>query len=62
MKKNLAAGEPPADEETGVVGIVVQNGAREPARPHLAFSWGPEVLPAPSLPFRRLAALAARAA
>jgi hypothetical protein len=62
MRKNESAGELPADDETAAVGIVVQSGAQAPARPQLAFVWGPEVLPAPSLPFRRLAALTARAA
>jgi hypothetical protein len=42
------------DDDTGAVGIVVQGArltAREPST--LAFVWGREVNPAPSLPFGR---------
>lgn len=40
-------------ERAEPVGIVVQDGPQQASRPHLAFVWGPEVLPAPSLPFGR---------
>jgi hypothetical protein len=58
--EDFNAGDLPADG-TDAVGIVVR-GSFPAAHPHLAFSWGPEVHPAPSLPFRRLKALEARAA
>ena len=46
------AADLPADESE-IVGIVVQGVPHAPARPHLAFVWGPEPVPAPSLPFGR---------
>lgn len=47
------AGDAPAEDMTTAVGIVVQDGTASHSRPHLAFVWGPEVRPAPSLPFGR---------
>ena len=41
------------EDETTAVGIVVQDGPAPAAHPHLVFAWGPEVHPAPSLPFGR---------
>ena len=51
-EKSFPAAEHAADDTTAV-GIVVQDGPRTEQHPHLAFVWGPEVLPAPSLPFGR---------
>jgi hypothetical protein len=51
-KRDLFAAELAADDTTAV-GIVVQDGHATSPHPHLAFVWGPEVLPAPSLPFGR---------
>ena len=51
--EDLSAGDTPAEDMTTAVGIVVQDGAATDSRPHLAFVWGPEVRPAPSLPFGR---------
>lgn len=42
-----------AEDETTAVGIVVQDGPLPAWQPHLVFAWGPEVHPAPSLPFGR---------
>lgn len=53
-------GDSPVEEHTAV-GIVV-HGSFRPAHPNLAFVWGPEVRPAPSLPFRRFRAEAKAAA
>ena len=61
MPKNERIAGEPADH-SAAVGIVVQNGAQRPAHPHLAFVWGPEVRPAPSLPFRRFRDAQPRAA
>jgi hypothetical protein len=47
------APEAPA-EGFGAVGIVVQGGPGVSSRPStVAFVWGPELFPAPSLPFGR---------
>jgi len=53
MRDENMPGEMPADDMTTAVGIVVQDGSMIPSHPHLAFVWGPEVRPAPSLPFGR---------
>lgn len=45
------AGLPPEARE--VVGIVVQGVPRSPVRPHLAFMWGPEAAPVPTIVFGR---------
>ncbi len=42
-----------AADSRELVGIVVQGGPVLPVRPHLAFMWGPEPEPAPSLAFGR---------
>jgi hypothetical protein len=39
--------------ESQVVGIVVQGVPSSPVRPHLAFMWGPEAAPVPSIVFGR---------
>ncbi len=44
--------DPPA-EPREIVGIVVQGIPTPPVRPHLAFMWGPEAEPVPSLAFGR---------
>lgn len=36
-----------------IVGIVVQGVPSSPVRPHLAFMWGPEAAPVPSIAFGR---------
>jgi len=51
--EDSSAGDTPAEDMTTAVGIVVQDGTAADSRPHLAFVWGPEVRPAPSLPFGR---------
>jgi|GEM_PF-4551300 hypothetical protein len=43
-----------AAEASEIVGIVVQGVPHDTTRPHLAFVWGPEPVPAPSLPFGRM--------
>ena len=43
----------PGSELRELVGIVVQGVPLLPVRPHLAFMWGPEPDPAPSLAFGR---------
>ena len=43
----------PDAELRELVGIVVQGVPLLPVRPHLAFMWGPEPDPAPSLAFGR---------
>ena len=40
-------------EAREVVGIVVQGVPHFPVRPHLAFMWGPEPTPVPSIAFGR---------
>lgn len=53
MAKKIDRGERAAQAE-GAVGIVVQTGWPQDARPRaVAFVWGGEVRPAPSLPFGR---------
>ena len=42
---------PPESRE--IVGIVVQGVPAFPVRPHLAFMWGPEPAPVPSIAFGR---------
>jgi hypothetical protein len=46
------AAELPA-EAREIVGIVVQGVPSFPVRPHLAFMWGPEPTPVPSIAFGR---------
>ena len=40
-------------EAREIVGIVVQGVPSSPVRPHLAFMWGPEAAPVPSIAFGR---------
>lgn len=40
-------------ESREIVGIVVQGVPSLPVRPHLAFMWGPEAAPVPSIAFGR---------
>ena len=40
-------------EAREIVGIVVQGVPSLPVRPHLAFMWGPEAAPVPSIAFGR---------
>jgi hypothetical protein len=46
-----SAGLPSESRE--IVGIVVQGVPALPVRPHLAFMWGPEPAPVPSIAFGR---------
>jgi hypothetical protein len=43
----------PSADAREIVGIVVQGVPSSPVRPHLAFMWGPEAAPVPSIAFGR---------
>lgn len=54
MSKIVGRDEPFPVEGQDPVGIVVQGGGVDRKRPRaVAFFWGPDVSPAPSLPFGR---------
>ncbi|HEX2091375.1 MAG TPA: hypothetical protein VHG28_03195 [Longimicrobiaceae bacterium] len=54
MTKNADCDDSSAIEGHDPVGIVVQDGAPGRRRPRaIAFVWGPEAAPVPSLPFGR---------
>jgi len=54
MSKIVDRDEPSPVESHDPMGIVVQEGGTDRKRPRaVAFVWGPEVSPAPSLPFGR---------
>lgn len=53
LNEDIIAGEPPAGRDPAV-GIVVHDNTPAPRRPRsIAFVWGGEHVPAPSLPFGR---------
>jgi hypothetical protein len=53
LNDDMIAGETPAERDTAV-GIVVHDNRPAPRRPRsIAFVWGGEDAPAPSLPFGR---------
>lgn len=54
MNDDIFAGTAPADRKNPAVGIVVHDYAPAPRRPRsIAFVWGGEEAPTPSLPFGR---------
>lgn len=53
MRDEESSADASGEDETTAVGIVVQDGPAPAWHPHLEFAWGPEVNPAPSLPFGR---------